>query len=278
MCIIVNQSLLLKIQIIALIIYIICFIISVLKRKLLFYKSIKINKNDVNKFKYYRDILKDYSISELGYLYSKRNIELIKMAELEYLKNKQCISFENNEIIINKDNAKNVKQSYVLNHYKFINDKDFKKYYLKEIENSLKVKDCIKKYSFSDNTIALLIYALTFIIFGGIWFYFLKIESEYLKIECILFILFWFISCVTMIFFFRESSLIKTKKGKEIYLKLKGLKNYLKDFGNFDDKSLKEISLWDEYILYALILNESDNLLYQAKNEYTKLINIIYKK
>lgn len=53
---------------------------------LLFYKSIKLIKNDANKFKYYRDILKDYSISELGYLYNKRNIELIKMSELEYLK------------------------------------------------------------------------------------------------------------------------------------------------------------------------------------------------
>lgn len=81
-----------------------------------------------------------------------------------------------------------------------------------------------------------------------------------------------------MIFFFRESSLTKTEKGKEIYLKLKEIKNYLKDFGNFDDKSLKEISLWDEYILYALILIESVNLLYQAKNEHTKLVKIIYKK
>lgn len=149
---------------------------------------------------------------------------------------------------------------------------------MKEIENSLKAKDYIKKYSFSDNTIALLIYALTFIILGAIWFYFLKIESEYLKIECIFFILFWFISCITMIFFFRESSLTKTEKGKEIYLKLKGLKKYLKDFDNFDDKSLKEISLWDEYILYALILNESDNLSSQAKSEYNQLVKIIYKK
>ena len=200
------------------------------------------------------------------------------MSELEYLKNKKCISFENNEIIINKDNAKNEKQFYVLNHYKFINDKDFKKYYLKEIENSLKAKDYIKKYSFNDDTIALLIYALTFIIFGGIWFYFLKIESEYIKIECIFFILFWLISCITMIFSFRESSLVKTEKGKEIYLKLNGLKNYIKDFGNFDDKSLKEISLWDDYILYVLILNESDNLSSQAKREYNQLVKIIYKK
>lgn len=81
-----------------------------------------------------------------------------------------------------------------------------------------------------------------------------------------------------MIFFFRESSLTKTEKGKEIYLKLKGLKKHLKDFGNFDDKSLKEISLWDEYILYALILNESDNLSSQAKSEYNQLVKIIYKK
>lgn len=54
--------------------------------------------------------------------------------------------------------------------------------------------------------------------------------------------------------------------------------NDFKNLDNLDDKSLKEISLWVEYILYALILNESVNLLYQAKNEYTKLVKIIYKK
>lgn len=273
-----NQIFLLKIQIISLVIFVVSFIIWVLKRNLLFYKNIKINKNDANKFKYYRDILKNYSISELGYLYNKRNIELIKMAELEYLKSKKFISFDKDKINISNDISNNQVQSYFLSHHNFINDKDMNKYYIREIENSLKVKDCIKKYSFSDNTLTLIIYALTFIIFASIWFYFLKMESEYIKIECIFFILFWFISCIAMIFFFRESSLVKTEKGKEIYLKLKGLKNYIKDFGNFDDKSLKEISLWDEYILYAIILGESDSLTTQAKSEYTKLINIIYKK
>lgn len=32
--------------------------------------------------------------------------------------------------------------------------------------------------------------------------------------------------------------------------------NDFKNLDNLDDKSLKEISLWDEYILYALILND----------------------
>ena len=79
-------------------------------------------------------------------------------------------------------------------------------------------------------------------------------------------------------FSLKEASLVKTEKGKEIYLKLKGLKNYLKDFGNFNDKSLKEISLWNEYILYAIILNESSSLSVEAKEELNKLISIIYKK
>lgn len=273
-----SQILLLKIQIIVLIIYIMCFIISVLKRSLLFYKSIKIDKNDENKFKYFRDILKDYSISELGYLFNKRNITQIKMAELEYLKDKKYISFAKDEINVINNVSVNQEQSYILNHYKFINDKDFDKYYIKEIENSLKQKNCIKKYYFKDNPFTTMIYFLAFIIFGGIWFYFITIHSNYLKQEIILFILFWIISFIMIRFSLKEASLVKTEKGKEIYLKLKGLKNYLKDFGNFNDKSLKEISLWNEYILYAIILNESSSLSVEAKEELNKLISIIYKK
>lgn len=82
---------------------------------------------------------------------------------------------------------------------------------------------------------------------------------------------------ITILTFSKEFTRIKTDKGKEIYLKLNGLKNYINNFGNFDDKELKEIALWDEYILYAMILDESKNLSKQALEELKKLIKIVYK-
>lgn len=79
-----------------------------------------------------------------------------------------------------------------------------------------------------------------------------------------------------MLIFNKESTIIKTSIGKDIYLKLNGLKNYIKDFGNFDDRCLKEIVLWEDYILYAITLNESKTLSKQVKEELNKLIHIVY--
>ena len=50
---------------------------------------------------------------------------------------------------------------------------------------------------------------------------------------------------------------IKTDKGKELYMKLNGLKRFIRDFGYFKDKNLKEILVWEDYLLYAIILNET---------------------
>ena len=57
---------------------------------------------------------------------------------------------------------------------------------------------------------------------------------------------------------------IKTDKGKELYMKLNGLKRFIRDFGYFKDKDLKEILVWEDYLLYAIILNETKNI----KNDF----------
>ncbi len=81
-----------------------------------------------------------------------------------------------------------------------------------------------------------------------------------------------------MLRFNKGSVLIKTSIGKDIYLKLNGLKNYIKDFGNFDDKTLNELVLWEEYILYAIILDESEILSKQAREGLNNLISIVYRR
>lgn len=48
-----------------------------------------------------------------------------------------------------------------------------------------------------------------------------------------------------------------TPKGDEIRLKLTGLKLFLKDYSDMKNKELKEIELWDEYIIYSVILNDN---------------------
>ena len=101
--------------------------------------------------------------------------------------------------------------------------------------------------------------------------------DEYIKIELILFLITWITVFISMIIFEHEEKIIKNNQGNEIYMKLNGLKKYIKDFGNFEERELDEINIWEEYILYAIILNEGKTIKNESKTELQSLIEIIYK-
>lgn len=52
----------------------------------------------------------------------------------------------------------------------------------------------------------------------------------------------------------------RTEKGMQDFGKWKSFKNYLKDFGNFKQKDLPEVSLWGDYLVYAVVLGCADKL------------------
>ena len=82
----------------------------------------------------------------------------------------------------------------------------------------------------------------------------------------ILFVYSWFLSFFSIRMMLKVSYVL-TKDGKDIYVRLNGLKHYLDDFGRFDEKGLREIVLWEDYILYAIILGESDKLENELMNK-----------
>ena len=51
----------------------------------------------------------------------------------------------------------------------------------------------------------------------------------------------------------------------EHYKKWKAFRNFLSDFGRFDEKELPEITLWEKYLVYAHILGCAKNLEKQMK-------------
>ena len=63
-----------------------------------------------------------------------------------------------------------------------------------------------------------------------------------------------------------------TPKGNEIRLKLTGLKLFLKDYSIIKSRELKEIKLWDEYMIYSVILNDNrkvqKEILKMAKRQF----------
>ena len=65
-----------------------------------------------------------------------------------------------------------------------------------------------------------------------------------------------------------------TKKGKKIKKQLCEIKAYLNDFSTMKTKEINEIGLWDEYIIYSVILNENKKITREVwrilKNTFSK--------
>ncbi|MDD4036095.1 MAG: DUF2207 domain-containing protein, partial [Bacilli bacterium] len=52
----------------------------------------------------------------------------------------------------------------------------------------------------------------------------------------------------------------RTTKGNEDYVRWQAFKRFLNDFGNFDDKDLPEIVLWEKYLVFASVLGVAKKL------------------
>lgn len=52
----------------------------------------------------------------------------------------------------------------------------------------------------------------------------------------------------------------RTVLGNEDYLKWKGLKKFIKDFGNFSERDLPQIYLWEKYLVYASVFGLANKL------------------
>ncbi len=280
-------------------IFVITFGYNCLRNFVVKKKINNINKNDKNKYLYYRELLKELSIEELGYLFNgKKDVNLyiaVSLIKLKKINNVQLynddknlkVLVENNlfkkgyikelnydkylkEILSKKDIT--ASEKFILSNLKNIDKDYFKKEYISIIEKNLNLKGYIEKYestkmelfSISLGVISFIIYFISVLINNG--------DNDILNlfitiiISCLFFIM-------SIIISYMNKFYIKTKKGKDVYLKLLALKRYIHDFGKFDDRELEEIKLWDEWILYAIILNESDNLTKDLKEEYKNIMD-----
>lgn len=52
----------------------------------------------------------------------------------------------------------------------------------------------------------------------------------------------------------------RTKEGNEEYHKWLGLKKFMNDFGNFKERELPEIALWEKYLVYAVVFGCASKL------------------
>lgn len=57
----------------------------------------------------------------------------------------------------------------------------------------------------------------------------------------------------------------RTKEGNNEYVKWKGLRNFLNDFGSFEAKELPEVQLWEKYLVYATVFGVAKKLSKQME-------------
>lgn len=62
----------------------------------------------------------------------------------------------------------------------------------------------------------------------------------------------------------------RTKDGNILAEKLYGMKNFIHDFSNLDEVSREQLVLWDDFLIYAVVLEENDIILKEISNRYDK--------
>ncbi|MCI8353204.1 MAG: DUF2207 domain-containing protein [Clostridia bacterium] len=251
-------------------------------------------------FEYYRDVDKNQTPAEAGFLYYFKstglqyNMTKIVSATMLDLCMKKHISFEQipgkkDQIKVNliSKNTEELKEDEKLiyellkkvpkNDSNSFTMKEFEKYasnHSSEVLSKFKRIETIAKKSQEQegNYSKELITKHYGWSFKGALYIFLTIAS-------IAFM--WLLvipSAVASIYCFKISGRYNTltEKGMSEKEKLKGLKKYMEDFSMMKEKSVPELILWEKYLVYATVFGIADKVLKQLKVVYPEMLDESY--
>ena len=244
-------------------------------------------KNDKNNIQFYREMIENYSIGELAFL-DGYDLEYPKdiIAILLKLKLKGYIQIENNKISILNNNIQTLKKS---EQYIFQSIKNNKI----ELENTNDLINILKEECIQDKLIHpiksyigyLIIGAgITIFLFITLWILLLtnsnRIPKSFfdilISITVIFFIILW-ISVVLIISYDtnlgNKNRWKLTNTGHDIYIKLIGLKKFLKGFSIIHERDIKELLLWEDYLIYSVMFGLNKDII----SNYKELIVILNK-
>ena len=74
------------------------------------------------------------------------------------------------------------------------------------------------------------------------------------------------------VFKYKYNQYLITDKAREEAIKMKGLKQFLKEFSRIHEKEPIEVKLWNEYLMYAQILGMAKEVMDQFKKLYPEII------
>lgn len=204
----------------------------------------------------YREILRGYSPAVLSYL-DDYNVEIEKdiLATLLILQIKKKIEIRNGEIKIidkNEDGLLRTEKTILKGIYNGSSYEEIKKMFNYDMQHDLRDLNLIEKNAigFKFKKIAifgLIIIGLLFLMDDGGH---IELEGNVSLLLLVAFIIFGEMSSTT-----DKNKL--NEKGKDVKRKLRGLREYLKEYSNMENKTINEIGLWDEYYICSVILGDN---------------------
>lgn len=254
-------------------------------------KKFKLDKNDkinINNINYYRDIIKKYSPAVLSYLLDFTLNETDIVATLLNLELKSKIKIQDKIIIVDENiNNLEANEIYVFEALKNNNLKNINILELTNIvrddaiiDKLLEKKVDAKKHAIRTIIITALFFIIAligtilsvkFLIIRGIN------NEKTLILGCIiLFLLLAFMSYLpifTATYIYNYKLLnkidpyIRNKEGQNLQVKLMGLKKYLSDFSNINEKEKNELALWEDYLIYSVMFNLNTKVMKEIYNK-----------
>lgn len=237
-------------------------------------------------FEYYRDIIEEYSPATLSFILDGTEFDKDIGASIIYLINKKYLELQGDKIIRTEKDCSTLSKNLQLLCNRDINHLlAFRKLKIKNVKQQKQANEATetvtewmelvekealekglvierKKYKLTSilSILCILeaIYAICIEVYGLFFF-----SSILALILC--FMKFWT---------FDENKWVKTQKGYEIYTKIVGLRNYIKDYSMLSDSELKQISIWEDYLIYAIIFNNKTHLNREAMDFYKKVCNM----
>lgn len=237
-------------------------------------------KNDA----YYRDIIKKMSPAILSYIddFKLEKKDVVATILLLEIKNKIRITNSIEIIDYNSEGLTEV-EKYVLD---ALIQRNMNEFNMIEFESIVK-NECVqnnllraKQGKFSKIMGIILIFL---VILGPILFSYMfnifesiykNVNDQAAIITLILIILIYsgsIIGCVASIIIYFIMKLInpyvRSNEGDEINEKIEGLKKYMKDYSNFEEKNKEDITLWEDYLIYSIIFGINTQIVEEVWNK-----------
>ena len=240
----------------------------------------KLDKIDFKNNSYYRDIISKYSPAVLSYIDDFKLDEKDIVATLMALELKQKLTIKDRIKIIN-DSEENLDENekYI---FKKLKSNTLKNINMLEFEEKVK-KDCldynlleenkdIKKKIIKKIIFSVCIYILIVVGFFNFPTFYNNIPNKniailFLPVMFILFFIMIILPFSTIVYiksYYRmnkQNPYIRNKQARNINKKLEGLRNYMKDFSQLSESQYNEIVLWEDYLIYSVILGQNSKIV-----------------